>query len=612
MSTYIHPDATHVYRLLNQLKVRSDGLQRVVAEIEALKYQEDNVVLQPGESVSGTQVHVGLTAELIENIKSAILTSPPVVRVKGYRTGSEAEANQSTRELFHTELLNWFNHPTPNLYEFVDAVCVCYGVLKVGKFPWPTEERKQKRGEKAGDYLKRMVPYKQLWGPPFRIVSPHPLTMFFEPQAGGRIEECIEHSYKPKAAVYAQYNIHDDTELTSRVMAVMPGQPDSLVRPMPRTVDTSTMVLVTEYYNPEWYQLYINGGLVYEKETPDICYFLCPGRTSSSRDPDKWAISIAENLRKNEPIINKELTRLHEAGELIVNKRLTLEMPMGSTPEMVPDDEGNIGPKIYRFKADATEALPEGSRVVDPFAGVENIYNNLPWLQLLMGITAQHGANPIFRGMPPGSSGSGYRDNSLYSMAKSQFLYLVDNIQYTLAEVLRWIEWCLCEHVKQEIYLEDLRLRPSDVKDWPAKITVTMKPSLPQNFIAEGEFGARMNATGMITKNRNREQFLGIEQPEEEEYAIMKEQLQDLLKPMLYRDVIMTVFGMDMMPGGEEETGPDNGVAPSLRRSSNLAGVGANGAMANAPIGRDGGRQMGGFATGGQPKRPEIPPGGTI
>lgn len=614
---YIHPDRAYVFKTLEQLKYLNDGAQRKMAEIEDLRYMEDKVQLQNGERITGVEVKIGLTAEVIENVKAALVANPPRAAFKPHREGESAQANASNREKFWNAFFKWLNSPTPVISEGADAaVGLGYGIWKCAKYSWPQAGRTRKRGESAADFIKRLKPWKKKWGPPMRMITVHPLSFFFAPGIGGRIEECIEHSYKSRIGVMAQYGQRmrtdpmnsEDAEIT----AMLSGQSDQFVRALPNGVDTSTMALVTEYYNPDWYQVYVDGQLVYEEAKPSVCYFVVVGKTSSSKDPDKFGISIAENLRHNEPVLNRMLTRMAEAGELIVKKRLTVELPEGSTDDEVVDDEGNRSTRTFDFRGDVVEALPPGAKVVDPFTGVENIYGALPMLQLLMQITSQHGVSPIFKGMPPGASGSGYRDNSLYMMARSQFSYIVDSIQDSLAQIIEWFEELLVNHIKQTIYVDDYELSPADVADWPATITVELKPELPQNFIAEGEFWSRMQQTKMATKARAMEKGLGIEQPDEEETDIMFEEMAEALKAILYQDVIGSVLGKG--PMASRTAGADavtQGAEPANPMGAS-AGPNPPGGANQIFTSRSGGQESGGFATAGQAHAPAIQPGATV
>ena len=107
-----------------------------------------------------------------------------------------------------------------------------------------------------------------------------------------------------------------DEEVAQSISAT-PGQPDQTIQPFPEGVSSESLVLVTEYRRERMpnskgvYQVYLNGRLVYQEVGDPSCkYFLCKGRTTSSKDPDKLGISVAESFRHHEPIITRSLTRM--------------------------------------------------------------------------------------------------------------------------------------------------------------------------------------------------------------------------------------------------------------------------------------------------------------
>lgn len=319
-------------------------------------------------------------------------------------------------------------------------------------------------------------------------------------------------------------------------------------------------------------------------------------------------ISVAEGFRHNEPLINRALTRMGEAVELLVRKRLTLEVPEDFQPETVIGEDNNPVPRTYEFKPEKSTALPPGSKVVDPFAGVENVFGAMPWIQLLMQIMGQHGVSPIFKGEPPGAGGSGYRDNSLYMMAKSQFEYLIEAYGDCLVSLIDWLEGQLVTRVRQEIWVGDVSLLPKDVKEWPATIEVNIDPLLPQNLIAEGQFYDRMHTQGHITRRTFLEKGLRMDQPEDEIRNRMRQDLQELMKPILYQDVLQTVGVLP--PPQPGLVGPDG--QPIQSQGANggggLLGGGGNGAQAGIVEAL---QSMGGRTRQGQPRQPPEESGST-
>lgn len=614
-TAYPKPDATHVTRLLESKFNELDGLHKKIKEIEALRYFEDKQQLSPDEVKRGFRVKMGLTAELVENVKAAMTTNTPKAVIHPHRNGDAAKANSSLRE----KCWNWYfqkmNHPVPVLSEFADSqIGNGIGILKAVFRPWPTKERYRKPKENSKDYKDRTDALKRMWGPPLKALTVHPLGFYFNRGEGNEVDEVIEHSWKPKNAVFAQYGIEtqaglDRINIDKFTGQAMSGQPDQRVRGFPEGFSSESYVLLTEYWNPGWYQVYIGSKLVYEEAEPSARYFISVGRSSSSQDADKFGISVAEIMRHNEPIINMMLSRMAEATDLIVRKRNTIELPESGQIEL--DEEGV--PKTYTFSEESSEALPPGSKVVDPFAGAENAYDALPFVQLMLQIAGEHGVSPIFKGVPPSAQSSGYRDNSLYMMARSLFNYLLESYSGSLTDFVIWAETMIVTKIKQPVWFGEYELKPSDIEAWPCSIEVSVEPALPANYIAEGTWLDRMHTQGHVTRRRVQEKGIGIESPEDEEFERLLEDLKDGLKPVLIQDVISTVLPMDepTQEGGLVDTS-GRPLGPSQGGRQQPGGVQQLLQQGRAS-GQDGalGQSNGGMTRAGQERQPPNAPGAT-
>ncbi|KKM62575.1 hypothetical protein LCGC14_1520290 [marine sediment metagenome] len=612
----------YVYALLRELQQEFRGLHTKMSEVDALRHYEDPIRLPTGETPSGLEVRIGATSELVENIKASLTANAPNVVYTALRSGDPAQANTSKRESFWGRFLK---RNSAFRVELIDAQAgLGIGIIKAAYYPWPKAERKRIKGESDKDFRDRTKALKRKWGPPFRVITIHPLTFYCRLGPGTEIVESIEHSWKSKREVYPAYGLDTDAELNAypnvlseeiaQAVSATSGQPDQTIQPHPEGVSTESMVLVTEYRRERMpnskgiYQVYLNGRLVYQEIGDPSCrYFLCKGRTTSSKDPDKIGISVAESFRHNEPLINRSLTRMGEAVELLVRKRLTIEVPENFETEMVPGEDNNLVPKQYKFMAGKSTALPAGAKVVDPFAGVEDVFGAMPFIQLLMQIMGQHGVSPIFKGEPPGASGSGYRDNSLFMMAKSQFEYLIESYSNCLIELIEWLESQTVSRARQEIWEGEMSLIPKDIKEWPVTIGVDIDPLLPQNLIAEGQFYDRMHTQGHITRRTFLEKGLRMDQPEMEMRARWLEDLQEMMKPVLYQDVLQTVGAIP--PSQSQLVGPDGQPIQSQNGGGGQTLGGGNGSAQASIVQML--QEMGGRTRQGQPRQPPEESGST-
>ncbi len=604
---------SYVMRLRDELKTEYQGLHTKMTELESIRYLEDKIGLAEHEQLSGLEFRTGLSSDLVEKVKAALTTNLPTVLAKPMREGNSAATNASKRQLFWQGFLKYVSRPNPVLSEAVDAQAgLGMTVLKAVYYPWdkvPTRDKK----EKDSEYTNRVRGYKRQVGPPFKIIALHPMTFLGRPGAAGVMEEVIEESYKSKNRVYKTYGIKDDGELLAKTVSALDGQPigSNVGRSLPIGQSSGTMVKVTEYWTPDIRQVYIEDRFVFE-ETGDsgVRYFLILGRTTSSKDPDKMGQSVADVLRHIEPMVNRTLTRMAEASDLLVRKRLAIELPEGSTDYLsgTVGDDNNPETRNFNFKPERAEALPPGANIKDPFAGAENVYGALPFIQLLLQIAGQHGVSPIFKGVSPGAGSSGYRDNSLYLMARAQFDYLIENFQSGLSDLITCLENWIVTKVKREVICGEYKLTPSDIENWPVVYSVEVKPFLPQNVLAEGEFYDQMWTKGHVTRRTVRTKGVQLEDPEREDRERMLEDLQSMLRPVLYQDVLrITGIIPPTNPTSPTILGPDgqpiSGQNPQAGQSPSSNGTG--GAM------QSGGAQQAEAARtqAGSPKQPPLNPG---
>lgn len=621
------PTANYVYRLLMDMRWELDGLHRKIDEIEQLRYGEDQVRISSSDRKTGLEVKLLLASDIIEAVKASVTANPPMVHIQPHRIGDAANRNSDKRERFWNAYIRQVNNPIPVLNEHADSQLMGIGILKAAYVDWPKQPRQKRNGEGNRQYLQRVTSMKKQWGPPFETVGVHPLSYYPRIGQGNRVVESIEHSWKPKLETYRNFGIRSQSDWLSRssqllrkdIADIAPtvatsGQPESYIRSLPTGISTVNRTLVTEYWSPDWYQVYLDRRLVFEEPTPPVQYFLSLGKSSSSRDPDKLGISVAEYFRVNEPVLNRAMSRMAEAIEITVRKRLTVELPEGSTDGVVLGADNNPMTRSFSFSADKVDALPAGAKVQDPFAGIENVFAAMPWIQMLLDMANQRGVNPIFKGMPPGPTGSGYRDNSLYLMAKAQYSYIIEQYQNSLSQWVTWLEYALVNTVKSTIYCGGFELSPSDVDGWPASIEVRIEPSLPQNRIAEGQFMSNMWKEGHVPRRLVLEDGLGYNQPSDIIRERLLEDMQDALIPTLIQDVLSTVnplpsqqqqaAGAEQPPnplGGQEGAAGPGGIQQMIQNIRDGGGVDQTDGQS--------GESLGGMSRAGQSRQPPIQPG---
>lgn len=211
------PDPHYVNSLLVQLQRELEGFHRKVSEIEALRYGEDDIRNTAAAKPSRLEVRAGLTADHIKTVTASLTANRPRTKVKALRKGDKADGNSSTREQFWDA---WLAHQHKTIVRWIDAtVGNGLGFLKGVRTRWPVEPRKRLKDEKDRIYNNRMRTLKRQWGPPFAALNPHTMTCYWRLGAGDRIAEVIEHSWRPKVEVYAQYQIESDRDVAKKAMS---------------------------------------------------------------------------------------------------------------------------------------------------------------------------------------------------------------------------------------------------------------------------------------------------------------------------------------------------------------------------------------------------------
>jgi hypothetical protein len=582
----------YVLKLRDELKLEYRGFQTRLKELEAIRYIEDPVRLGVSERPTGLEVRTGLSSDLVEKVKAALSTNMPIVHIKNTREGVKGADNAAKRQQFWQEWVKSLVRPIPIIPEIIDAQAgLGVGIPKIVYYPW-TDIPKKDKEESDKDYLGRVKAYKNVEGPPFKVLTVHPMTFMFRRGPGNSIAESIEESLKPKMSVYQTYGLGDgetgDKNLRAITMPTLEGVPISELRPLPLGLSSTNLLQVTEYTNPKVRQVYIEDRLVYEQEDPDVAYFPAIGRNTSSKDPDKWGLSVADILRHIEPVADRTLTRMAEASDLLVRKRMAVELPDGSTdymenPQGIGEDN-DPKPRSFEFSPNKARALPPGAKLADPFAGAENVYGAMPFVSLIMQLASDHGVSPIFKGMGAAGS-SGYHDTSLYMMARSQFNYMIENLQFCLSSLIQQAERWIVHKCKREVVINGLTLSPKDIVDYPATFEVEIKPYLPQNLMAMGTFWDQMWTKGHATRRQVRVNGMEDEDPERTGRERMLEDLQDMLKPILLQDVLRTtgispapeqvppttILGPDGQPIGGEN--PQAGQMPSEQGQQDQGGA---------------------------------------
>ena len=547
------PTAAYISRFFFDMRQLFEGLHRRIRELEELRFGEEEIPVQPSKDAAGHRFRVRMLDDLIETAKAAALTQPPKIHIKPLRRGKSGDDNASKRENFWNA---WLEKSWPFLVQMADnQFGLGISVFKMVYDPWPADERKQKEGESNRTYLNRLKGKKREWGVPFKPVLVHPLSFYFRWNPGDfDVLEGLEETYKNRYDIQTAYDVLPDIrDVAERIENVetATGFPPQDRRPIPFGVNLTTYVRVCEYWNPKWSKVYLGVGAgegalpaneIHSEDDPGVAYFVAPGRLNGSLDPDKIAMSIGDHHRGIEPFINKMMSEMLNVAEIAAHPKGYVIVPEGGDPQVTIDEEGNVQRTVYEMSADGATGLPPGADLRDPYANSGMIWSGMPLLQMAMDLLQSKGPGPILRGLPPSSAGSGYRDNSLYLMAKSMFMYSLHLYTLPLAKAIRWMEQQIANRVQDECWIDDYHLGPGDIEDWPVEHNVELKPDLPQNKIQETQNLASLSDRGLIPESYVIEHGLGEEAPQELQDEVEAERIyKEYLRPILARDVLVTV-----------------------------------------------------------------------
>ncbi|MFZ5500491.1 MAG: hypothetical protein ACOY58_01070, partial [Candidatus Micrarchaeota archaeon] len=93
-------DFAYVSRLYEELRRELEGFHRRINEVENIRYLEDRLNLAGAEAQSGIEIRIGQTAELIECVKAALASVPPLISFRPLREKKGAQDASSRREDF--------------------------------------------------------------------------------------------------------------------------------------------------------------------------------------------------------------------------------------------------------------------------------------------------------------------------------------------------------------------------------------------------------------------------------------------------------------------------------------------------------------------------------
>ena len=156
-------------------------------------------------------------------------------------------------------------------------------------------------------------------------------------------------------------------------------------------------------------------------------------------------------------------------------------------------------------------------------------------MSFLMRMQDQVGLSSLTRGEGLGADASGYLFAQIASAAQGIYGPMQSSAERSYAGIVRSMQWCLENTIKTGVTVEVegkkgatdwLELKPSDIEEY-YRSKVRVKPAIPTNQLAQGNFAAAMNSAGLMSKKLGRTEYLDLEDPESERQQILWGRIQE-------------------------------------------------------------------------------------
>lgn len=257
-----------------------------------------------------------------------------------------------------------------------------------------------------------------------------------------------------------------------------------------------------------------------------IPYFVTRSSETSSKDPNKKALSTAFPIRHLVPFLNSTYTMWSNIMFLTAYPTVTEERPAAAI-EAQYDEDSDEDPR-------ETVMINPGQILTGPPGTKWDVLKFGPLSQAMTGMVGEmkgiiQGTQlpSMMQGIPPGSRTSGYAIQELTAAAKAKYQTAVSNTEKMLAELLGFAAYLVDKKVQTPLqllseqhdnegtrYLDFYKLDPKDINGY-YNVEIKIRPRNPADRVQEGTFMANMYAAGIVSKRAVREEGLGYEQPDE-------------------------------------------------------------------------------------------------
>lgn len=483
-------------------------------------------------------VHLPLVRDFIRRSVAALTATKARVRVPPWSAAPDAQKNASNREKVTSAAMRLLEKESGEqlLVRATDDV-ISKGIavmkLVMAQQHW-SGFPKRKDGEDPDLYIDRTTQFKQGKRLPF-VWRRIPVETFFAIPGDGGILRALEISERPLWVVRDTFGIPEN-ELKKVGGSVPYAEFQS-----PYNTDKVTVIETWDKHHAQWV---VDGRLVHKitHNYGRVPYFVAE------------APEIDDDMVKytNEPVV-WPLVMLQEILEQLETMKLNVCYLYGypklalETPEegMLDISPATGGPAPVEWKTgNNLLVLHPGQKITQPFVARTgpDIQEMIAELQ---GWADRAGLGPLMSGMGAGSDWSGYMTAILVSAARAQFDPIVSSMTTALEDMTSFFWWLIENKLKDSIIVAEgkrgnwLELKPEEIKGYYRNEWI-IKPYLPQNTVAMGQWAAAMTQNKLMTRRRAMEEHLDIEQPDEEKTEIWLEEIEE--DPMVKQFALEQAF----------------------------------------------------------------------
>ncbi len=479
----------------------------LIDEMRALRFME-NEIFVPAE-LEADIVRAPIAYQIIERMSGALFGGEPAIKVPALSETDTEQERTSRLERWTAAALYYLQRQAGQ--DIVEAfgeslLADGHGAMRMLYAPriWRDYPRRRK-DVSPKDYDRETEQWKR--GQPLPIVWTwlDPKTVYPLYTEYG-LEAVIEHGERDTATIpYETFNrVKEDPEIWETAIAPSKGGPVHFTQRW--MADGSLAYLV-------------NGTIVhYDKKTryrrPPYVYAF--GIATSRREPAYLGLSTLYPLRNLLPYLDRLLTQKATAIRIWAWPtpvlQAQIQRPLGPDGLPVPI-EIEPGKSITLLPGESISFLVWQGAGPDIDRMTEFVYH----------LAERAGIADVLYGSSDAGS-SGYLISQLMAAAKSKFRPIVSHCESAMEDMIRILWGIVADVIGQNLYLfkdEWLKISPSDVAGRHL-VQYHLNPVIPTDEYARSSMTINEVAAGLRSRRSGMER-IGIEQPDDEERAILVE-----------------------------------------------------------------------------------------